>query len=192
MTQTLEARTRQELPDLVRRENNLNFVRHLPAFYIAGSTMLKPFLLYNQNPFEYMGRDSTSMTMLLTGLALGVAGTILKSENDGEDMKTICANIKNSENPSMVETGMYSQTRHPCYFAQTIMSAGFLVMSPALDTALAFAAYLGLTKKTAEAEERKNLAQFGDKYKRYMKKVPRWPKLSGISKMFGYASKSLS
>lgn len=172
MTPTLEERTEQEVPKLSRRENILNFARHLPLAYIPASAIAKP-LIYGQNPVEYWTQDTAGMVMTIAGLALAGTGAFLKSMNDESEMQTICANIHNEDNQEMVETGMYNHTRHPCYSAQTLIATGFTLLSPAIDTAIALVAYLGLTQKCARAEEEKNLAQFGERYREYMSKVPR-------------------
>jgi protein-S-isoprenylcysteine O-methyltransferase Ste14 len=192
MEHTLEERAEKEIPRLSRGENLLNLARHLPLMYIPASAIAKPILLYNQNPVEYWTQDPVSATMMGAGLVVAGIGGFLKSTNDEGEMQTICANIRNEDNQEMVETGMYKHTRHPCYVGQTLMAVGFSLLSPAVDTAVALASYLGLTQKCAKAEERKNIAQFGEKYERYMDKVPRWPKLSKIPKLLESAGEFFS
>ena len=187
MVPTLEERTEQETPKLSRSEKILNFARHLPLLYIPVSAIAKPILFYGQNPIDYYARqDSAGLAaMAATGFALAIAGAFIKQTNDESELQTICANVhKKENNQERVETGMYEHTRHPCYFAQTLIAAGFSMISPAIDTGIALATYLGLTQHCAKTEERKNLAQFGEGYEKYMSKVPRWPKLSKIGKLF--------
>lgn len=185
MTQTLEEKTKQEISKLSRYELILNFARHLPLLYIPASVIAKPILVYSQNPVDYyIEQGPVGIAIASTGLALAAAGTLLKTINDENEMQSICANIREENNQQMVETGIYNHTRHPCYFAQTLIATGFFMISPAIDTGMAFASYLGLTQKCAKTEERKNLAQFGDMYSQYMDKVQRWPKLLKIPKLF--------
>jgi protein-S-isoprenylcysteine O-methyltransferase Ste14 len=194
MVPTLEERTEQEIPKLSRSENLLNFARHLPLLYIPASAIAKPILLYGQNPVDYyVEQGPAGLAMAATGFALAAAGAFMKQTNDESELQTICANVHEDENnQEMVETGMYEHTRHPCYFAQTLMAAGFSMISPAIDTGIALASYLGLTQYCAKAEEKKNLAQFGERYKNYMSKVPRWPKISKIGKLFSSGLSALS
>ena len=190
MTETLEEITEQEIPKLSRRETILNFARHLPLFYIPASVIAKP-IIKGQNPVDYWTQDPAEMVMAVAGLTIAGIGAFLKQTNDESEMKTICANLQ-SDNPSMVETGAYRHTRHPCYSAQTLIATGFAVLSPAIDTGIALATYLGLTQNCAKAEERKNLAQFGDRYKEYMGKVPRWPVISKIPEWLASTTKYFS
>ncbi len=185
MVNSLEEKTKEDIPKLSNYEGVLNLARHLPALYIPVSAVLKPILLYNQNPCDYVvDKGPGGIAMALAGLAIAAGGTFLKMENDVNELETICENTQRKDKEVMVETGMYEDTRHPCYFTQTLMATGFALMSPALDTAGALAIYLGLTQKCAKTEEKVCLAKFGKKYRKYMDKVPRWPKLSSLKTLF--------
>ncbi|RMF55060.1 isoprenylcysteine carboxylmethyltransferase family protein [Candidatus Woesearchaeota archaeon] len=181
--ETLEEKTERNLQKLGRLETILNFARHIPLNYLRFSFLAKP-LLSNQNLVEYWTRHPLYSAAAFLGLTIAGIGVYVKSLNDSsEEMQRICENPQKEENNrEMVESGMYEHMRHPCYFGQTIIALGFSLLSPGIDTAVAFAAYLGLTQKCAEVEERKNLALFSDKYKSYISRVPRWPSLSRILK----------
>ena len=78
----LEEKTEQEISKLSRKENFLNIARHLPLLYLPISAIMKPMLIYNQNPIDYYAESPEKIAMAVTGLTLAVTGTFLKGLND--------------------------------------------------------------------------------------------------------------
>jgi protein-S-isoprenylcysteine O-methyltransferase Ste14 len=78
------------------------------------------------------------------------------------------------KNTEMAHDGPYALSRHPLYFGNLTIAAGFGLASGRLlifcaIMALCFAVYLPLVR----AEEAIMLSLFGDRYREYMSKVPR-------------------
>ena len=185
MKTDLESKIRGDISSLEKKEFKLNLARHLPLIYIPASIILKSIAIHGKNPIDYVVEQGPdNIALAIGGLAVTGVGAFMKSMVDENEMRTICDNIKERENPKLVKSGAYNFCRHPCYLAQTLIGIGFTMMGPAIDTALALASYMGVTELTARAEERKNELQFGEEYKRYTKTVPRWLPTNLVSKTY--------
>ncbi len=78
------------------------------------------------------------------------------------------------KNTEMAQDGPYARSRHPLYFGNLTIAAGFGLASGRVlifcaIMALCFAVYLPLMRD----EEAFMLSVFGDRYREYMNKVPR-------------------
>ncbi len=81
---------------------------------------------------------------------------------------------------SLATVGPYARIRHPQYVAFVLILLGFLVQWPTLLTLLMFPILLVMYGRLAVAEEREMEQQFGDDYRRYAARTPRFiPALSG-------------
>jgi protein-S-isoprenylcysteine O-methyltransferase Ste14 len=77
-------------------------------------------------------------------------------------------------------TGPYSVIRHPQYIGFILIMAGFLLQWPTILTLAMFPVLVWMYIHLARLEEREAIAEFGDAYKDYMKRVPGFlPRLSG-------------
>jgi protein-S-isoprenylcysteine O-methyltransferase Ste14 len=80
---------------------------------------------------------------------------------------------------TLVTSGPYHYVRHPMYLgaftflvAQALVAANWLILLPALATTMLFYVQIG-------KEEAMLIDRFGDEYREYMKRTPRFiPKLS--------------
>ena len=77
-------------------------------------------------------------------------------------------------------TGPYSVIRHPQYAGFILIMVGFLLQWPTILTLAMFPVLVWMYIHLARLEEREAIAEFGDAYKDYMKRVPGFlPRLSG-------------
>ena len=72
----------------------------------------------------------------------------------------------------LATTGLYASMRHPQYVGFVLIMSGFLLQWPTLITLAMFPVLLVVYMRLARAEEKENLARFGDEYTQYMKKTP--------------------
>jgi protein-S-isoprenylcysteine O-methyltransferase Ste14 len=72
----------------------------------------------------------------------------------------------------LATTGAYSYVRHPQYVGFILVLLGFLFQWPTLLTLAMFPILVWMYVRLARTEEREALAQFGDAYARYAKRVP--------------------
>lgn len=75
----------------------------------------------------------------------------------------------------LLSRGLYAFTRHPMYLSELILLLGWVVFYGSVALALAFAIwYLFFNYYAIPQEERVLEARFGEAYREYKKKVPRW------------------
>jgi protein-S-isoprenylcysteine O-methyltransferase Ste14 len=81
----------------------------------------------------------------------------------------------------LATTGPYAHVRHPQYDGFILIMFGFLLQWPTLITLLMFPILVFMYVRLARREEAEVMAEFGDKYKRYMLSTPAfWPRSSAI------------
>ncbi|MBN20972.1 MAG: isoprenylcysteine carboxyl methyltransferase [Bdellovibrionaceae bacterium] len=78
------------------------------------------------------------------------------------------------QNHSLAVTGIYSKIRHPQYIGFIAIMFGFLLMWPTLLTLIMFPVLLFMYYRLARKEEKDMENEFGDKYRQYSKKTPRF------------------
>jgi protein-S-isoprenylcysteine O-methyltransferase Ste14 len=72
----------------------------------------------------------------------------------------------------LANTGAYARVRHPQYVGFVLIMLGFLFQWPTLVTIVMFPLLVFMYWRLALREERDALAEFGDEYRDYMRKVP--------------------
>jgi protein-S-isoprenylcysteine O-methyltransferase Ste14 len=76
---------------------------------------------------------------------------------------------------TLVTDGVYSITRNPMYVGMLLALIGFVFWTGAATAAIAIVAfYFFIDQRQIAVEERALLAIFGDDYRDYAKRVPRW------------------
>ena len=73
---------------------------------------------------------------------------------------------------TLATTGPYAYVRHPQYDGFIFIMMGFLLQWPTLVTLIMFPILVTMYIKLAQREEREVLAEFGEKYQRYMTSTP--------------------
>lgn len=82
---------------------------------------------------------------------------------------------------SLATTGPYAYVRHPQYIGFVLIMFGFLLQWPTLLTLAMFPVLVWMYARLARSEEREVAAEFGDAYRRYAARVPRFvPHLSRL------------
>lgn len=72
----------------------------------------------------------------------------------------------------LAATGAYARIRHPQYVGFVLIMTGFLLQWPTLVTLAMFPILVFMYARLAKREETDMLAQFGDEYRAYLKRVP--------------------
>ena len=80
----------------------------------------------------------------------------------------------------LASTGPYAYIRHPQYLAFIAVMVGFLIQWPTLVTLIMFPVLVVTYVRLAHREEREVEAEFGDVWRAYAARTPRWiPRLGG-------------
>ena len=72
----------------------------------------------------------------------------------------------------LATTGAYARIRHPQYAGFVLIMTGFLLQWPTLVTLAMFPILVFMYARLARREEADMLAQFGDEYRAYLRRVP--------------------
>ena len=81
---------------------------------------------------------------------------------------------------TLASTGPYAYIRHPQYLAFIAVMVGFLIQWPTLVTLIMFPVLVVTYVRLAHREEREVEAEFGDVWRAYAARTPRWiPRLGG-------------
>lgn len=82
----------------------------------------------------------------------------------------------------LATTGPYARIRHPQYAGFALILFGFLLQWPTILTLAMFPMLLAMYAWLARVEEAEVLARFGDEYRRYANRTPRFvPRISRLS-----------
>jgi protein-S-isoprenylcysteine O-methyltransferase Ste14 len=82
---------------------------------------------------------------------------------------------------TLAVTGPYTYIRHPQYDGFILIMLGFLFQWPTFITLIMFPILVTMYVRLAHREEREVLAEFGDRYRRYMTSTPAFiPRLGMI------------
>lgn len=74
----------------------------------------------------------------------------------------------------LASTGIYARMRHPQYVGFVAIMAGFLLQWPTILTLAMFPLLVAMYVRLALAEERQAEETFGESYRLYAEKTPRW------------------
>ena len=84
-------------------------------------------------------------------------------------------------NKQLATTGPYARVRHPQYIGFIVVMFGFLLQWPTLITLVMFPILAVSYVRLAHREEREVEAEFGDEWRAYAARTPRWiPRLQEI------------
>jgi protein-S-isoprenylcysteine O-methyltransferase Ste14 len=134
---------------------------------------------------EFLSNSSTNLfsVELLSdiGRSLYYAGGILWSWSFAHLYSSQIASVLTNIKDGIRRTGTnvvthleYSLTRNPIYLGMRAMSLGCLLYRPTLENAASCALVFLTTELTARGEEKYLEMMWGERFKEYERKVPRW------------------
>ena len=81
---------------------------------------------------------------------------------------------KITDQPRLIDSGVYSRVRHPMYLGILLLCLGFFFISPSLLSFGVWLAFFVLYDKMTAYEEKDLLRILGEEYIAYQKRVPKW------------------
>jgi len=85
----------------------------------------------------------------------------------------------------VVDSGIYGIVRHPTYIGYMICAVGLAMIAQHWAAIALGAAIVPYTAYAVLQEERENLSRFGDEYRAYMDRVPRFNLIAGLLRHSG-------
>ncbi len=83
----------------------------------------------------------------------------------------------------LVDSGVYRIVRHPQYLAGLLINIGAILITFHWSVIILGVLSVGMYYWSAQVEEEKNIAKFGENYQLYMQRVPRFNFLLGIARI---------
>jgi len=80
----------------------------------------------------------------------------------------------------LVDSGLYRIVRHPQYVAGILLNIALPMITQHWSVLLSGLTALTVYRSDAIEEEKSNIEKFGEEYKRYMERVPRFNFIAGI------------
>jgi protein-S-isoprenylcysteine O-methyltransferase Ste14 len=124
-------------------------------------------------------RGTGVFVLLLAGVFIFAPFYLLTKHGGTRDGKTYMqAGI-------VVDRGLYAITRHPQYLGYVFLACGFALLSQHWVAVLLAVAGVTFFYLQAVREERYCLAQLGEPYEQYLRRVPRFNFILGIVRLLG-------
>lgn len=83
-------------------------------------------------------------------------------------------NVVFSNQPELLDSGVYSWVRHPMYLGTLLVCLGFLLAIPSILALMIWLAFFLIYDKMASYEENDLRRILGKEYITYQKRVPKW------------------
>lgn len=87
-------------------------------------------------------------------------------------LRTVFLNVRDP--PVVIRTGLFAHVRHPMYFGEVLLYAGFLCLSISIAAIVVWVGAILFLLGLCRYEEGLLVERFGEDYRRYMREVPLW------------------
>jgi protein-S-isoprenylcysteine O-methyltransferase Ste14 len=139
------------------------------AALIAAAVALEILLPFGEGLFRW-GADGA-----LTGVILFGAGVLIASTAMRSFIAAGTTVLPDKPNAAFVKTGIYNYSRNPMYIGLILIYAGLAAALGSVWALILLPAFIGYIRYFAVAREEAYLMRrFGEPYRAYMRKIPRW------------------
>ena len=153
---------------------NKTLLSSIAWIFSAGGQMLAAWLLYD--PTASSNRINLGwLIIFISGIFGWLPIFTLRSQGRVQGQSYI-------HTTTLVDSGIYSVVRHPQYLAGLLITIALPLITWHWLVVVLGIASLGMYWWGAVVEEEKNLDKFGDAYRDYMRRVPRFNFLLGIAR----------
>jgi protein-S-isoprenylcysteine O-methyltransferase Ste14 len=144
-----------------------------PPLLFAGALVLACLLtwLFPIGP----GLAAANATALAAGLGLAAAGVALTALSVRVFARAGTSVVPTQASTALVATGPYAVTRNPIYIGFVLVFLGFAIVLTSVWLLLLLIPVLAILQRgVVEREEAYLEGKFGDAYRKYKARVPRW------------------
>ena len=155
----------------MHKKNMGHLIGHIIYIVLYGLLIISTIFLYN---------SANILALLYLGCSILVLGfTFLLWSSQARKKGNLQGDINKN---FLVESGMYAFVRHPGFLGHMLIISALVIISQnwislSIGIMLIILLYLAITE-----EEKRNIEKFGDKYKDYMRRVPRINLLIGFAR----------
>jgi protein-S-isoprenylcysteine O-methyltransferase Ste14 len=101
-------------------------------------------------------------------------------EHRGKSNKSASPLFAPSDATIMLDTGIFGLIRHPLYFGSALWSIALVLISQSILSIILGGGAIFCFWMASQKEDDFNIKKFGDRYRDYMNKVPRWNVFKGL------------
>lgn len=140
------------------------------SYSIISSLLLIPIVRYISNNRTFL--FEMELSMQVPGLFLTVSGMVLVLFSFQYFSGLVFLGVKSSTNGPLIEKGLHRYMRHPIYSGTIFTILGVWLMAPTSELLATLTITLAYLPIGIYFEERKLIAEFGEDYQRYKKRIP--------------------
>ncbi|MEO7309458.1 MAG: isoprenylcysteine carboxylmethyltransferase family protein [Chitinophagaceae bacterium] len=144
-------------------------------WYTVFAVLSLAALLWFQCSIDSVMLFDSAFVKYAAGLPLGLGGLVIMlicSRYHLLHLLGLDTLIKKNNTQGLKINGLYSWIRHPLYLGTFMFITGLFFSFPLLSNLLSILAIMGYTLTAIPLEEKKLLAEFGEQYLDYKRKVP--------------------
>jgi protein-S-isoprenylcysteine O-methyltransferase Ste14 len=148
--------------------------------YVAGALLLVQFALIwvLDESVDVRGLEYLAWAVWLVAVTL-LASSVLTLRSRGK----VQEGRSYVETEALVATGVYALVRHPQYLGWMLMHVAMVLFEPSWILAVPGIAGAACVYRFAAQEQVLLIEKFGEPYRRYMQKVPRFNLVAGIIRL---------
>jgi protein-S-isoprenylcysteine O-methyltransferase Ste14 len=161
---------------MMRREKAISAVRWGLMMTLTVSQVILSLFLYNRLHLSVI-RNAGWIILWIAGL-FGVVPIFTLRKKGG-----VAKGRDYTHTIVLVDSGIYGVVRHPQYLSFTLINLGLLLIAQQWLTTVIGVVAMVLDYQIMVEADQAGIEEFGEEYRRYMRKVPRMNFLTGVIRL---------
>jgi protein-S-isoprenylcysteine O-methyltransferase Ste14 len=153
-----------------------NRFRHYRLLYTLFAALSLAAVVYYQVTISSVDIFTPNIFTVLGGVLIGATGLsimLICIRKYFASLSGIKSLVEEIPSPQLMIAGIHRYIRHPLYLGTFLFIWGLWLLLPTLSLLIAVFVITGYTLYAIQLEERKLIAEFGDKYRQYQEQVPK-------------------
>ena len=150
--------------------------RHYRLLYTLFAALSLAAVVYYQVTILSVDIFTPNIFTVVGGGLIGVTGLgimLICIRKYFASLSGIKSLVEEKPSPHLMIAGIHRYIRHPLYLGTFLFIWGLWLLLPALSLLIADLVITGYTLYAIQLEEKKLIAEFGDKYRQYQEQVPK-------------------